>query len=129
MIGHALPVYQGYASQHGYGLGNVLGGIIRSAIPIVQNITRRAVKTVGGAAKTAGTDLLQTGLDFVAQKIAGRKRKSTPSNSKPTKKRKRMPVKRTTMPHRTIKQGSARTSRHFTKRGRTNKRTKDIFSK
>lgn len=33
MIGHGVPVYQGYASQYGHGLGNVLRGYMRRAIP------------------------------------------------------------------------------------------------
>ena len=36
MIGHGVPVYQGYASQYGHGLGNVLRGYMRRAIPILK---------------------------------------------------------------------------------------------
>ena len=64
MIGHSLPVYQGYASQYGHGLGNVLGGLVRYAMPVV-----------GKIAKAAGTQLLETGLNYVTKKI--RKRKAT----------------------------------------------------
>ena len=35
MNGYGMPVYTGYASQHGYGLGDVLGGLVRSAIPFI----------------------------------------------------------------------------------------------
>ena len=62
MIGHAIPVYKGYASQYGHGLGNVLGGIVRSALPIVSNI-----------AKSAGKELLRSGLNYVSKKIKKRK--------------------------------------------------------
>ena len=58
MNGNGLPVYQGYASQYGYGLGNVLGGIIRSAIPIVTPI----VKNAGKELLLAGAKTLQTKL-------------------------------------------------------------------
>ena len=66
MIGHAVPVYRGYSSQYGYGLGNVLGGMVRAAIPIVGNL-----------AKKAGAQLLDTGLDYLQQKV----RKRTASNA------------------------------------------------
>ena len=41
MIGHALPVYQGYRSQYGHGLGNVLGGVMRAAIPFVSKLAKK----------------------------------------------------------------------------------------
>jgi len=58
MIGHGLPVYRGYASQHGYGLGNVLGGIIRSAIPFVTPIV-----------KSAGREILLAGAKKIQRKL------------------------------------------------------------
>ena len=69
MIGHALPVYRGYSSQYGHGLGNVLGGVVRAAVPFMANF-----------AKKAGTKLLHEGVNFLQQKIAKRKA------SKPLKK-------------------------------------------
>jgi len=42
MIGHGVPVYRGYASQYGHGFGNVLGGLVRSALPIVGKIAKSA---------------------------------------------------------------------------------------
>ena len=50
-----MSYYKGYRSQRGYGLGNVLGGILRAAIPIVG-------RTLKGAAKSAGRSLLRSGL-------------------------------------------------------------------
>ena len=50
-----MSYYKGYRSQRGYGLGNVLGGILRAAIPIVG-------RTLKGAAKSAGRSLLSSGL-------------------------------------------------------------------
>ena len=67
MIGHSIPVYQGYASQYGHGLGNVLGGLVRSALPIV-----------GKIAKAAGTQLLETGVNFVSNEIKKRKAATAP---------------------------------------------------
>lgn len=62
MIGHGLPVYQGYASQHGYGLGNVLGGIVRAAIPFIKPI-----------AKTAGREILLAGAKKIQRKLKQQK--------------------------------------------------------
>lgn len=50
-----MSYYKGYMSQHGYGLGNVLGGIFRAAIPIMG-------KTFKGVAKSAGKSILKSGL-------------------------------------------------------------------
>ena len=63
MIGHALPVYQGYASQYGHGLGNILGGLVRSALPVVSRV-----------AKAAGAELLKTGIKAIKHKKATRHR-------------------------------------------------------
>lgn len=50
-----MSYYKGYMSQRGHGLGNVLGGILRAAIPIVG-------KTLKGVAKSTGRSLLRSGL-------------------------------------------------------------------
>ena len=51
MIGHAISVYQGYGSQYGHSLGNVLGELIRFAVPVVCKV-----------AKVVSTKLHDTGL-------------------------------------------------------------------
>jgi hypothetical protein len=58
MIGHGLPVYRGYSSQYGHGLGNILGGIIRSAIPWVTPV----VKSAGREILLAGARKIQRNL-------------------------------------------------------------------
>ena len=67
MIGHALPMYKGYSSQYGHGLGNVLGGVVRAAVPMVANL-----------AKKAGAKLLHHGIDYLQEKIS-KKRKAPAS--------------------------------------------------
>ena len=79
MIGHAIPVYRGYSSQYGYGLGNVLGGILRAAIPIV-----------GKIAKKAGGQLLDTGLNYLQSSVLKRKASTAPSLSSKRRKTKRV---------------------------------------
>ena len=81
MIGHSLPVFRGYSSQFGYGLGNVLGGVMRAAIPIV-----------GKLAKKAGTQLLDTGIGYLQDRLL--KRKVTSAPKLPAKRRKTRQVKR-----------------------------------
>ena len=53
-----MNVYRGYASQYGHGLGNVLGGVARAALPIVKNI-----------AKQAGAQLLDSGINYIQKKL------------------------------------------------------------
>lgn len=59
-----MKVYRGYASQAGYGLGNTLRAIIRSAIPIVAPI-----------AKNAGKQLLMAGVKKIENTMKRKKRK------------------------------------------------------
>ena len=80
MIGHALPVYQGYRSQYGHGLGNVLGGVMRAAIPFVSKL-----------AKKAGTQLLDTGINYLQNSLTKRKGSSF---GPPAKRRRRMNQKK-----------------------------------
>ena len=97
MIGHALPVYRGYVSQYGYGLGNVLGGLVRSALPMIGNI-----------AKSAGAKLLQTGLDAAGEALIKRthskvsKKRKTTQTHKSNKKRKFHHAKRSTSHSKTV---------------------------
>ena len=58
MIGHSVPVYSGYASQYGYGLGNVLGGLMRAAIPIIKPVVA-----------SAGRHLLSRGVKKLSRKL------------------------------------------------------------
>ena len=81
MIGHALPVFRGYSSQYGHGLGNVLGGVLRAAIPFVGKLARKA-----------GTQLVDTGIDYLQRNLLKRKASSAPKL--PAKRRKIRQVKR-----------------------------------
>lgn len=72
-----FPVYQGYASQYGRGLGNVLGGIVRAALPIVKTV-----------AKKAGSHLLESGINYIQRKVNPAKRTTLPPTVIPIKRRK-----------------------------------------
>lgn len=54
--GGKLPVFRGYNSHYGAGLGNVLGGIMRKAIPLVAPMLRSVGKKLvkAGAHKLLG---------------------------------------------------------------------------
>ena len=45
--GGNVPVFQGYPIQRGRGFGNVLGGLLKAAIPIAKSAIIPAAKTVG----------------------------------------------------------------------------------
>lgn len=113
MIGHGVPVYTGYASQYGHGLGNVLGGLVRSAMPFV-----------GKIARSAGNQLLETGLDFVSKKL--KKRKA--SHSLPRKRKKSKQVKRTISHPRLIHKKATPPGKPTRKR-KSKKGVRDIFAK
>ena len=82
MIGHALPVFQGYSSQYGHGLGNVLGGVFRAAVPLL-----------GKFAKKAGTQLLDTGINYLQDKVL-KKRKAPQHTPKLPAKRRKVIIKK-----------------------------------
>ena len=72
MNGSGLPVYKGYASQYGHGLGNVLGGLVRSAIPLVAPLV-----------KSAGKELLLKGAKTVQRKLRSTKKTKRPNAKMP----------------------------------------------
>ena len=74
-----MNVYKGYASQYGHGLGNVLGGVARVALPIVKNI-----------AKKAGAQLLDSGINYIQRKIS-KKKPAKRTTSRSTKHKRRNP--------------------------------------
>ena len=77
----SLGVYRGYSSQYGAGLGNVLGGVIRAAIPHVAPILKKAgmsaidyglrkrnVPVVGGLVRQLGRRAVEAGVSTLARK-------------------------------------------------------------
>lgn len=108
MIGEGMPVYRGYASQYGHGLGNVLGGLIRAALPTVSKI-----------AKSAGTKLLDSGVQYVAKQV--RKKTGT---------RKSRRVKRTISQPKHMNKSRVPPGRAVKKKRVTKRKTqRDIFAK
>ena len=110
MIGHALPVFQGYSSQYGHGLGNVLGGVMRAAIPFVSKL-----------AKKAGAQLLNTGIDYLQHNLSKRKREG----SRPPAKRRRKKTKRVALQPLLIKRAAPTAAKII--RSKKPRRREDIF--
>ena len=60
MVGYGdIPVFKGYQSQYGRGLGNVLSGLLRAAVPIVAP----AIKNIGQTLLNAGVNRLQSAVE------------------------------------------------------------------
>ena len=62
--GSGLPVFAGARMQRGHGIGSVLGGLFRSAVPLL----KRGVSTLGKQA-------LRSGLGFAGDLLQGRSAK------------------------------------------------------
>ena len=60
--GSGMPVFQGSRSQRGHGIGSVLSGLFRSAVPML----KRGLATFGKHA-------LKTGLDIAEDVVSGNK--------------------------------------------------------
>lgn len=78
-----LPVFRGYNSQYGSGLGNVLGGIMRMAVPLIAPV----VKRLGKSLVRAGAGRLERVIDD----LGGSAAESQPA---PRRRVVRRPVKR-----------------------------------
>jgi hypothetical protein len=59
--GSGLPFYSGSAVQRGYGLGNVLGGLLRTAVPFLKPVV-----------KSVGREVMRSGMDLVKDVVRGR---------------------------------------------------------
>ena len=58
--GSGMPVYGGVSVQRGHGLGSILGGLFRSAMPVL--------KKVG---KAVGKQVVRSGLDVASDVVSG----------------------------------------------------------
>ena len=73
-----LPVFVGPGNQRGYGLGGILSGLFRTAIPFVKRGAASLAKEVGKEALTTGAGILE---DVMAgenlKRAAARRAKAT----------------------------------------------------
>ena len=68
--GHGIPVYRGSGIQRGHGLGSILGGLLRSAAPLMKS----AAKTIGREALNFGVGLAKDALSGEDVKTSAEKR-------------------------------------------------------
>ncbi|KAJ8048961.1 hypothetical protein HOLleu_01485 [Holothuria leucospilota] len=59
-VGNGLPVFHGARVQKGYGMGNILGGLFRSAMPLFKR-----------GAKALGKEALRTGVEIAGDVLHG----------------------------------------------------------
>jgi hypothetical protein len=71
--GGVQPAFGGVARQRGHGFGSLIGGLLRSAVPLLSSIGKKV-------AKTAGTALLSTGAGVLSDLIGGKSLKSSVSH-------------------------------------------------
>ena len=69
-VGKGLPIFSGPALQKGYGLGGILGGLLRSAVPLL----KQGAKAVGKQALRSGLGLAQDALSGQNVKASAKKR-------------------------------------------------------
>ena len=66
-VGRGHPVFTGARTQRGYGLGGILGGLFRSAMPLIKQ-----------GAKTLGREALRTGVGIAQDAMEGKDIKAPP---------------------------------------------------
>ena len=69
-VGQGVPVFEGVNLQRGYGLGGILGGLLRSALPIL----RRGARALGRRALKTGMDIAKDTLNGDNFKSATKRR-------------------------------------------------------
>ena len=73
-VGSGMPVYRGSTGlQRGYGLGGLLGGLFRSAMPLL----KKGAMAVGREALQSGMDIAQDVMNGQSVKTATKKRMKT----------------------------------------------------
>ena len=91
MRGSGLPVYRGYSSQYGAGLGNVLGGLLRVAVP---RLLKKAIPLLTPMVKSGVHRLLDQGINTLSTRLTGIPSSQPQAPSAPRKAPVKRPVKR-----------------------------------
>lgn len=68
--GSGLPFYSGTRVQSGYGLGSILGGLLRSAVPLL----KPALKSVGKEVARSGVGVIKDVMQGQSLKQAAKRR-------------------------------------------------------
>ena len=67
--GSGLPVFRGELYQQGYGLGGLLSGLFRAAIPFFKPLAKAATPFLKRSAKTIGKSALKAGTNILSDAI------------------------------------------------------------
>ena len=76
-IGHGMPVFAGTSMQRGHGVGNILRGLLRVALPLVKSVGKSALKKSAPIIKEVGTRAIKRGADILATEMTNPKRSKT----------------------------------------------------
>ena len=72
-LGQGLPAYRGSKHQRGHGIGSLIGGLFRAAVPLVMPV----LKNVG---KAAATTALSAGAGLIGDVLKGKNLKKSAVN-------------------------------------------------
>lgn len=115
--GRGLPVFQGARVQKGHGLGNVLGSLFRSAMPLLKK-----------GVKSLGKEALRTGVEIAGDVLDGRSiRESARNRGVAAGKRVAKRAVSSVVGSAGVKKRKRATSSGRIKRAGTVKRSRDIF--
>ena len=68
-IGHGMPVFTGAAMQRGHGLGNILRGLFKVAVPLIKTIGKSALKKSVPILKEVGKQAVKRSYDAVTEEL------------------------------------------------------------
>ena len=124
--GRGLPVFSGPALQRGHGLGGLLGGVMRMAVPLLKK-----------GAKYVGRQALKTGAGLAEDVLAGKnikssaKRRLTQMGNETLqhigRQVKRKPPSKRSLQSKAIKRKSSRSNVTLSKATKVERPTPDIF--
>ena len=112
----AFPVYRGYSSQYGAGLGNVLGGMVRMAIP---RLFKAAVPMLTPMVKRGAHSLVERGIDALSNHF---------TNGTSQQRRSRAPAPRTARRKKPLKRSNAFRKSSLPRRKPRGQRRRDALS-
>ena len=65
--GHGMPVFSGGSMQRGHGIGSILKGLFRVALPLIARVGRQALKKSKPILKEVGKHALKRGIEEMSR--------------------------------------------------------------
>ena len=115
----AMPVYRGYSSQYGAGLGNVLGGIFRAAVPILSPLLKSAGKQLLRTGARVGGNLMDRGVNYLDSRLDRLPGGDTEVHTPPPRRRKQRRPQRRPRSGAVVKRVASRSGNAVRKKKRT----------